>query len=168
VRDSKKLSAARREALAVAIREQAAHWALGMASVEEIDTLNILNASLLAMRRAVARLDTLPDILRVDGNRSPFAPGEYSGKLELLIGGDDICPAIGAASILAKVARDALMDDLHTAFPEYGFDRHRGYPTVAHREALRAHGASPAHRRSFRPVSEVLAADSVAGRGGLR
>ena len=163
IRDSKKLSASRREELAVAIREQAVQWALGMASAEEIDSINILQASLLAMRRAVAQLDVLPDVLRIDGNRSPYRPGEYAGEIELLVGGDGLCPAIGAASILAKVARDAMMDDLHAAFPVYGFDSHRGYPTPAHRQALREYGTTPAHRRSFRPVREVLAAKRFAG-----
>ena len=155
VRDSKKLSARRREELAVDIRENACAWSLGLASVAEIDSLNILGATMLAMRRAVEGLDIVPELLRIDGNRSPDLSGIYSGPLETLVGGDDLCLAIGAASILAKVARDSMMDELHKEYPEYGFDRHRGYPTAKHRQALIEHGPIPEHRLSFRPVREA-------------
>ena len=155
VRDSKKLSARRRTELAVDIREQAYAWSLGSATVTEIDKLNILAATMLAMRRAVAGLECLPDCMRIDGNRCPDFAGVYSGPTQTLVGGDDICPAISAASILAKVARDQLMDELHVEYPVYGFDRHRGYPTAAHREALNKYGPSKAHRMSFRPVRDA-------------
>jgi len=155
VRDSKKLSARRREELAVAIRESACGWSIGLATVAEIDTLNILGATMLAMQRAVAGLETAPELLRIDGNRSPDLDRIYAGKVQTLVGGDDICLAIGAASILAKVARDSMMDDLHAAHPAYGFDRHRGYPTAQHRKALMELGPTCEHRISFRPVRDA-------------
>jgi len=155
VRDSKKLSAHRREELAQGIREGASAWSLGLATVTEIDDLNILAATMLAMQRAVAGLEVRPGLLRIDGNRSPDLGHIYTGKVETLVGGDDICLAIGAASILAKVARDSMMDELHSEFPDYGFDRHRGYPTAQHRAALRKFGPIPEHRFSFRPVREA-------------
>ena len=155
VRDSKKLSAGRREELARDIRDGACAWSLGLATVTEIDDLNILAATMLAMQRAVAGLEIRPGLLRIDGNRSPDLGDIYTGKVETLVGGDDICLAIGAASILAKVARDAMMDELHLEFPDYGFDRHRGYPTAQHRAALRKLGPIPEHRFSFRPVREA-------------
>ena len=155
VRDSKKISARRREELAVTIRESACAWSLGVATVAEIDSLNILGATMLAMRRAVEGLDQLPEIIRIDGNRSPELNPKYKGSVETLVGGDDICPAIGAASILAKVARDTMMDELHTEFPEYGFNRHRGYPTAQHRQILMELGPTAEHRFSFRPVREA-------------
>jgi ribonuclease HII len=156
VRDSKKLSATKRESLAELIRNSAVAWSVAEASVAEIDQLNILGATMLAMQRAVAGLARLPQIMRVDGNRCPDLQAIYTGSLEALVGGDDICPAIGAASILAKVARDKLMDDMHLSYPEYGFDRNRGYPTAQHREALQRLGPIPEHRTSFRPVREAL------------
>jgi ribonuclease HII len=162
VRDSKKLSAARREMLAAKIRDEALAWSLGIASVAEIDELNILEATMLAMRRAVASLPCEPARLHIDGNRCPDFAGVFAGAVETIVGGDDSRPEIGAASILAKVARDALMDELHAAYPAYGFDRHRGYPTAAHRHALNAYGPTPAHRLSFRPVR--AAADRLRGR----
>lgn len=155
VRDSKKLSAGRREELARDIRDGACAWSLGLATVTEIDDLNILAATMLAMQRAVTGLEIRPGLLRIDGNRSPDLGDIYTGKVETLVGGDDICLAIGAASILAKVARDAMMDELHLEFPDYGFDRHRGYPTAQHRAALRKLGPLPEHRFSFRPVREA-------------
>jgi len=155
VRDSKKLSAGRREELARDIRDGACAWSLGLATVTEIDDLNILAATMLAMQRAVAGLEIRPGLLRIDGNRSPDLGDIYTGKVETLVGGDDICLAIGAASILAKVARDAMMDELHLEFPDYGFDRHRGYPTAQHRAALRKLGPLTEHRFSFRPVREA-------------
>lgn len=155
VRDSKKLSAGRRTELALLIRESATAWATGMASASEIDSLNILHATMLAMERAVAGLHQVPDLLRVDGNRLPEFGAAYAGRAETLVGGDDKCPAIAAASILAKVDRDSIMDELHDEYPEYGFDRHRGYPTARHRQALREYGPTVAHRFSFRPVREA-------------
>ena len=150
--DSKQLSERRREALAVEIRAHALVWAIGRAEVTEIDTLNILQASLLAMKRAVENLAILPDKVLVDGKFRPAlaCPGEA------IVKGDAPVPAIGAASILAKVERDRAMLALHARYPVYGFDRHKGYPTAAHRAALRRHGACPEHRRSFAPVREVL------------
>lgn len=168
VRDSKKLSATKRESLAELIRNGSVAWSVAEASVAEIDQLNILGATMLAMQRAVAGLAQLPQIMRVDGNRCPDLQASYTGSLEALVGGDDICPAIGAASILAKVARDKLMDDMHLSYPEYGFDRNRGYPTAQHREALQRLGPMPEHRTSFRPVREALQARNGAAMGSKR
>lgn len=153
--DSKKLSARRREALAEEIRERAIGWAIAEASAAEIDRLNILHASMLAMRRAVDGLSPAATTALVDGNRCP--PG-LSCPARAIVGGDASEPAIGAASILAKVYRDAQMDALHAMHPDYGFDRHRGYPTAQHLDALRRLGPLAEHRRSFRPVRELLAA----------
>lgn len=150
--DSKALSAARREALAVLIRTDARAWALGMASVEEIDRLNILQASLLAMQRAVQGLAVAPCLALVDGNRAP----RLACAVQTVVGGDALVPAISAASILAKVERDALMVALDAQFPQYGFAAHKGYPTAAHVAALARHGVSPVHRCSFAPVRRVL------------
>ena len=150
--DSKKLSARRRDALTLQIKQYAAAWAVASASVEEIDALNILQATLLAMRRAVQALAVRPDEVWVDGNRCP----ELGVTARAVIGGDGTVPAIMAASILAKTARDAVMLELHALYPDYGFDRHKGYPTAAHLAALRAHGVSAAHRRSFAPVRALL------------
>jgi len=157
VTDSKALSAGRREALAEAIRESALCWSVGRASVAEIDELNILEASLLAMRRAVESLSTQPTLILVDGNRLPRWP--YEAKA--IVKGDLSEPVIGAASILAKVTRDAEMLALHQAYPGYGFDQHKGYPTQAHLSALQALGVSPVHRRSFGPVKRLLADPEV-------
>lgn len=154
LRDSKQLSAARRDTLAAAIRERALAWAIARASVEEIDRLNILRATLLAMQRAVAALALAPTVARVDGNRAP----ELGCAIELIVGGDAIEPCISAASILAKTARDAELAALHARHPEYGFDRHKGYPTAVHLQRLRLHGPCAAHRRSFAPVREAIAA----------
>jgi ribonuclease HII len=153
LRDSKALTAARREALAPLIRQRAIAWAVASATVEEIDRLNILQATLLAMRRAVDALEPAPALARVDGNRAP----RLRCAVETLVRGDALEPAISAASILAKTARDAALLELHAAWPMYGFDQHKGYPTSLHLERLREHGASPAHRRSFAPVREALA-----------
>lgn len=150
--DSKALSERRRLQLANAIRSQALAWALGRAEPAEIDALNILQASLLAMRRAVLALPLRPDHVLVDGNRLPVLPMSATA----VIGGDAIEPAISAASILAKVARDEEMRQLHLRHPDYGFDRHKGYPTAAHREAIRRLGVLPEHRRSFAPVRACL------------
>ena len=152
LRDSKQLSQARRESLAVQIRERSIAWAVASASVEEIDRLNILQASLLAMRRAVQALVPAPSLARVDGNRAPSLPC----AVETVVGGDALEPAISAASILAKTARDAALCELHLRWPRYGFDAHKGYPTAAHLAALREYGACPEHRASFAPVRAVL------------
>ena len=150
--DSKKLSAKRRETLAIEIRSKALAWAVAEASVEEIDCINILQASLLAMRRAVEALHITPERALIDGNRCP----DLSCPSEALIGGDGKVAAIAAASILAKTVRDEGMLQLHQAFPEYGFDRHMGYPTAQHLAALMEHGVSPVHRRTFGPVARLL------------
>ncbi len=157
VRDSKQMTAARRQAAAQEIKARAAAWAIALANVEEIDTLNILHATMLAMRRAVERLAQSPGVLRVDGNRLPDLPG-YLGDARAIIGGDRTCPAISAASVLAKTARDDLMLALDRRFPAYGFAQHKGYPTAAHLAALTRHGPCPEHRRSFRPVRAVVEA----------
>ena len=150
--DSKKLSSKKREILAVAIKEQAVAWSIGEASVEEIDQINILQATMLAMQRAVAGLSVSVDKVLVDGNRAP----EFGIPAEPIIGGDGIEPCISAASIIAKVARDQLMAAYAAGFPEYGFERHSGYPTKQHREALQRYGVTPIHRRSFAPVKKLL------------
>ncbi len=150
--DSKTLSAARRDTLALEIRAHALCWALGMATVEEIDRLNILQASLLAMTRAVAALSMAPSLALVDGNRAP----SLACTVRTIVGGDASEPAISAASILAKVARDAVMCSLDALYPGYGFARHKGYPTAAHVSALEQLGVSPVHRRSFGPVRRLL------------
>lgn len=150
--DSKKLSEKRREQLALIIRERALCWALGRAEVEEIDRLNILHASLLAMQRAVQALAIPPDHALIDGNRCPDLPC----SAEAIVGGDASEPAISAASILAKVARDQEMVQLDQQYPGYGLARHKGYPTKLHVTALAELGVSPIHRRSFGPVRKLL------------
>ena len=157
VTDSKALTAKRRECLADVIRREAVSWALGRASVAEIDELNILEASLLAMRRAVEGLSVTPTLVLVDGNRLP----RWSFESRAIVKGDLHEPAIGAASILAKVQRDGEMQALHEQYPEYGFDQHKGYPTKAHLAALERFGATPIHRRSFAPVKRLLAHPEV-------
>ena len=157
VTDSKMLTSERREALAERIRDEAVSWALGRATVAEIDELNILQASLLAMRRAVEALPIQPSLVLVDGNRLPKWPYEARA----IVKGDLTEPSIGAASILAKVQRDAEMLALHEHYPAYGFDRHKGYPTKAHLAALETAGISPVHRRSFGPVRRLLADPEV-------
>ena len=153
--DSKQLSARRRVFLAEQIRRSALAWAVAAASVEEIDRINILQASLLAMQRAVTALvdrhRLLPVQVLVDGNRCP----ELAYPVSAIIGGDGKIAAIAAASILAKTVRDDGMLQLHAAYPQYGFDRHMGYPTALHLQALGEHGASPHHRRSFGPVARL-------------
>lgn len=151
VRDSKLLTPRRRAELAVAIRAAAVDWAVGYCSPAEIDRLNILNATLLAMQRAIAGLRQLPVRLRIDGNRAPRL-ARFEGELETVVGGDRSCVAVGAASILAKVSRDATMVELDARYPGYGFAIHKGYATAAHREALARLGPCDIHRRSFRPV----------------
>lgn len=157
VTDSKMLTPERREALADRIRDEAVSWALGRATLAEIDELNILQASLLAMRRAVEALHIQPSLVLVDGNRLPKWPYEARA----IVKGDLNEPSIGAASILAKVQRDAEMLALHEHYPAYGFDRHKGYPTKAHLAALETAGISPVHRRSFGPVRRLLADPEV-------
>lgn len=153
LRDSKKLSARRRERLAAEIRERALAFAVASASVEEIDRLNILRATLLAMTRAIEGLDPRPRHVRIDGNRAPRLDGM---RVETVIGGDDQDPAIAAASILAKTVRDGLMLQYAEQFPAYGFERHMGYGTAVHMAALREHGPCEIHRRSFAPVARVI------------
>jgi len=150
--DSKKLSATTRERLFDEIRAKALCFCIAEASVEEIDQLNILHATMLAMRRAVEGLRLKPMKVLVDGNRIP----QLMIPAEAIVKGDAKVKAISAASILAKVHRDCLCETLHEAHPEYGFDGHKGYPTAAHIEALKRHGACIHHRRSFAPVREVL------------
>ncbi len=151
--DSKVLSKERREMLSRQIQTQAVCWALGRAEVDEIDALNILQASLLAMKRAVSALEHPPGLVMVDGNKAPT----LNRPVCTVVHGDAIVPVISAASILAKVARDAHMKALEERFPGYGFARHKGYPTKAHLEAIRRLGACPAHRRSFKPVKYLMA-----------
>ena len=150
--DSKKLTALKRERLYDEIRAKALCCSIAEASVEEIDSLNILNATLLAMSRAVEGLRLKPHKVLVDGNRLPV----LDVLAEAIVKGDSKVPAISAASILAKVHRDRWCLQLHAQYPEYGFDRHKGYGTEAHLQALRTHGATPWHRHSFAPVAEVL------------
>ncbi|GAB3289599.1 ribonuclease HII [Parahaliea aestuarii] len=153
LRDSKKLSEARREVLAGTIRQQALAWCVARASVAEIDELNILHASLLAMKRAVDGLSMQPGYVLVDGNRLP----RWDYPSEPVVKGDDRVPAIAAASILAKVQRDSELVALEAQYPGYGFAKHKGYPTAAHLAALRELGVTPVHRRSFAPVRALLA-----------
>jgi ribonuclease HII len=150
--DSKKLSEKRREALAEVIKEQALSWALGRAEVEEIDRLNILQASLLAMQRAVAGLQPAAEFALVDGNRCP----DLACPAEAVIKGDDRVPVISAASVIAKVARDREMVALEQTFPGYGLAQHKGYPTKAHLESLQRLGVATIHRRTFGPVRKIL------------
>ena len=145
------------EKLAAEIRKRACAWSVAFASVEEIDRLNILQASLLAMQRAVAGLALAPTLVLVDGNRAPILPC----TARAIVRGDATEAAISAASILAKVARDALLDELDGVYPAYGFARHKGYPTPAHLAALAAHGPCPAHRMSFAPVRAACRAASA-------
>ncbi|HQT31998.1 MAG TPA: ribonuclease HII [Thiobacillus sp.] len=152
LRDSKKLSAAKREQLADDIRLHAAAWCVAEASVAEIDQLNILQATMLAMQRAVAGLARTPDEVWVDGNRCPG----WAWRSQAVVKGDDRVASIAAASILAKTARDHLMQQLHADFPAYGFAQHMGYGTAVHLAALETHGACPHHRRSFGPVKRAL------------
>jgi ribonuclease HII len=149
--DSKVLSPRRREKLYDEIRARALCCSVATASVEEIDRLNILQATMLAMKRAVEGLRILPHRVVVDGNRVPV----LRVPVEALVRGDELMPAISAASILAKVERDRLCDALHAAHPAYGFATHKGYPTPDHLQALREHGPCPEHRRSFAPVREA-------------
>jgi ribonuclease HII len=155
LRDSKQLSPARREALAVLICERAIAWQVAWADVEEIDCLNILGATMLAMRRAVSGLQVRPSLVQVDGNRVPQI-ADCCDRVEAVVRGDATVAAISAASILAKQSRDALMPQLERAYPGYQLTSHKGYPTADHLEALARLGPSPQHRQSFAPVQEAL------------
>ncbi|ROO26536.1 ribonuclease HII [Salinisphaera japonica] len=152
--DSKALSEADRDALDIKIRDRAIAWCVAEASVAEIDSINILQATLLAMRRAVAGLALRPTAVWVDGNRSPG----ITGPLRCVVGGDGQVPAISAASVIAKVARDRQMADLDAQFPGYGLAAHKGYGTPFHREALQRLGPTPIHRTSFAPVARAAGA----------
>jgi ribonuclease HII len=155
LRDSKKLSEARRDELAPLIKAQCLAWAIAKASEAEIDRLNILQASLLAMKRAVMALETVPTLALIDGNKCPVM------KIQTIaiVDGDNKIDAISAASILAKTARDLALQQLHKKYPQYGFDQHKGYPTALHLARLREHGVSPVHRRSYAPVRALLELD---------
>ena len=150
--DSKKLSAKRREELNHEIKSKALAFCIAEASVQEIDALNILQATMLAMQRAIAGLRLKPGLVLIDGNRLPI----LSVRAEAIIGGDAKEPAISAASILAKVHRDAWCDQVHAQLPQYGFAAHKGYGTAIHLAALQQHGASIYHRRTFAPVAKTL------------
>jgi ribonuclease HII len=157
LRDSKKLSAPRREQLALLIRERALDFAIGIAQVEEIDAINILQATMLAMRRAVQALKLRPGRIIIDGNKAPYLYDLVGDcPVETLPGGDDLVPAVSAASIIAKCWRDALMATLDREYPGFGLARHQGYPTAAHLAALARLGPTPIHRRSFAPVRSLL------------
>ncbi|HJS38525.1 MAG TPA: ribonuclease HII [Burkholderiales bacterium] len=153
LRDSKLLSPGRRTALALRIRSDALSWAVASASVEEIDRLNVLRATLLAMRRAVEALERPAEEAWIDGTHCP----DLSCPVRAIVGGDSSVPQISAASILAKTERDAEMLRLHAQFPQYGLDRHKGYPTPEHLARLAEHGVCAIHRRSFAPVQRALA-----------
>lgn len=150
--DSKKLSEKRRESLALEIRDKALAYCVARASVAEIDELNILQASLLAMKRAVEGLTIQPDFVSVDGNKLP----KWRYRSEAVVKGDSKVAEISAASILAKVVRDNEMIELHRRHPEYGFDGHKGYPTAVHLAAIATHGILPEHRRSYGPIKKIL------------
>ena len=150
--DSKKLTQLQRERISELIEERAYCWSLGRAEASEIDKINILQATMLAMRRAVEGLGVQPHHVQVDGNRCP----QLNCGVEAIIKGDSKVAAISAASILAKVARDREMLQWHEKYPQFEFNRHKGYPTVRHRELLRIHGPCPLHRRSFGPVASAV------------
>ena len=150
--DSKKLSEKKRLALAEEIKAKALAWSLGRAERHEIDEINILKATMLAMQRAVNGLKIHPDFVLIDGNKCPI----LIYPAQAVVKGDSLVPAISAASILAKVTRDAEMEVLHQQYPQYGFAEHKGYPTAKHLAALKEHGPIMQHRRSFKPVSEAL------------
>jgi ribonuclease HII len=152
LRDSKKLSEKRRQELAIEIRASVTAWAIGRASIAEIDELNILHASMLAMHRAVQALQVQPEYVLVDGNRLP----QWSYHSAAVVKGDDKVPAIAAASILAKVQRDGEMIEMDRRYPGYGLAQHKGYPTAAHLKALKELGVTEIHRRSYAPVKDLL------------
>ena len=150
--DSKKLSEKKRETLALEIRSRALSWSVVSVEADEIDRINILQASLLAMKRAIESLSVSPDIALIDGNKCP----DLACRVEAIVKGDSRVAAISAASILAKVERDRQMRELHEQYPEYEFDRHKGYPTKIHMELLNRHGPCPLHRKSFGPVRKLI------------
>lgn len=152
LRDSKKLSDKKRRALFTLIQERALAWSIAQSSIEEIDSINILQASLLAMKRAVESLSITPTRVLVDGNKCP----KLSIECEAIVKGDDKVDAISAASILAKTARDDALLKLHEAYPQYAFDQHKGYPTALHLAKLKEFGVSPVHRTSYGPVRALL------------
>ena len=152
LRDSKKLSPARRDELALIIQRDALAWSIAQCSAAEIDALNILQATMLAMRRAIEGLSVAPTLALIDGNRCPVT----TIRTEAIVKGDDKVIEISAASILAKTARDALLLEMHARYPQYGFDQHKGYPTALHLARLREYGVTPEHRRSYAPVRELL------------
>jgi ribonuclease HII len=152
LRDSKKLSPTRRDELALIIQRDALAWSIAQCSAAEIDALNILQATMLAMRRAIEGLSVAPTLALIDGNRCPVT----TIRTEAIVKGDDKVIEISAASILAKTARDALLLEMHARYPQYGFDQHKGYPTALHLARLREHGVTPEHRRSYAPVRELL------------
>lgn len=165
IKDSKLLSQSQREMAVPIIKEHALTWGLGIVEVEEIDRLNILRASLLAMAKALRTLRQTPDCILIDGNQklpveffeANSIPDNVCPRQRTIVRGDQLCFAIAAASILAKVARDAMMVELDKSYPEYGFASHKGYSCIAHLQALRRFGPSPVHRRSFKPVRDVCA-----------
>lgn len=160
--DSKKLSEKKRDVLSVQIKERAIAWAIGRATPEEIDTLNILHATMLAMQRAVQALDVMPDHVLVDGNRCPtFLSHDGVIACQSVVKGDDRVAEISAASIIAKVARDQEMVDLDKKYPEYGFAKHKGYPTKFHLEKINEHGVLDCYRVSFKPVAKVIANQGI-------
>ncbi|MCW8853934.1 MAG: ribonuclease HII [Gammaproteobacteria bacterium] len=150
--DSKKLSEKKRQQLAIEIKDKALAWSVVSVDAEEIDRINILQASLLAMKQAIESLSTTPDIALIDGNKCP----ELSCRVEAIVKGDSRVAAISAASILAKVERDRQMIELHEQYPQYEFNRHKGYPTKVHMELLIKHGPCPLHRKSFGPVKKLI------------
>lgn len=152
LRDSKKLSAKKRAAFEIEIKEKSLAWSVAVATPEEIDQINILQASFLAMKRAVESLSVIPDLALVDGNKTP----DIAIPAQAIIKGDDLIPAISAASILAKEYRDREMYELAAQYPAYGFDKHKGYPTAQHLASLAEHGVISAYRKSFKPVKRLL------------
>lgn len=157
LRDSKKLTPARRGQLALLIRERALDYGVGVAQVEEIDAINILQATLLAMRRALQELRLIPTDIIIDGNKAPHLTDLFEDcRIETRVRGDDLVPAVSAASILAKTWRDALMAELDLQYPGFGLAQHQGYPTASHLAALSRLGPTPIHRRSFAPVRSRL------------
>jgi ribonuclease HII len=152
LRDSKKLSPIRRDELALIIQRDALAWSIAQCSAAEIDALNILQATMLAMRRAIEGLSVAPTLALIDGNRCPVT----TIRTEAIVKGDDKVIEISAASILAKTARDALLLEMHARYPQYAFDQHKGYPTALHLARLREYGVTPEHRRSYAPVRELL------------
>lgn len=152
INDSKKLSEKKREALSEEIKAKALYWSIAQCDADEIDRLNILQASLMAMKRAVEALPVAPEKVLVDGNKLP----ELQVPAEAVVGGDALHACIGAASILAKVERDRQMLEWHELYPHYDFAKHKAYPTPAHLALIKEHGVCPIHRRSFKPVMRVL------------